>query len=255
MNAITTTENNALATTQPQFSGPMASAIAALQAGMSIEQMQGIMSLQKDWEATEARKAYVADMAAFKLNPPEIYKTKSVSFSGTAYMHATLGDVAKAIVDSLARHGFSHSWETVQAGGMITVKCKITHRLGHSESTSMEAAADQSGKKNAIQAVASSITYMQRYTLLAACGLATMDMTDDDGHGANQVPIDYNPAEALTQWMSRIDAAISMESLRVTRSAAAEEFQAAGDVKSWNLVKAHAANKKAALEAITGVAA
>lgn len=255
MNAITTTENHALATTPAQFSGPMASAIAALQAGMSIEQMQGIMSLQKDWESNEARKSYVADMAAFKLNPPEIYKTKSVSFSGAAYMHATLGDVAKAIVDSLARHGFSHSWETSQAAGLITVKCKITHRLGHSECTSMEATADQSGKKNAIQAVASSITYMQRYTLLAACGLATMDLTDDDGQGAIPAPIDYNPVEAMASWMSRIDAAINIEALRVTRSMAAEDFQSAGDVKSWNIVKSHAANKKAALEAIAGVPA
>ena len=255
MNAITTTENHALAATPAQFSGPMASAIAALQAGMSIEQMQGIMSLQKDWESNEARKAYVADMAEFKRNPPEIYKTKQVAFSGTAYNHATLGDVAKAIVDSLARHGFSHSWETKQSNGMITVTCKITHRLGHSESTTMEATPDNSGKKNAIQQVASSVTYLSRYTLLAACGLATMDMPDDDGQGASQAPIDYNPAEALTAWMSRIDAAISIEALRVTRSMAAEEFQAAGDVKSWNIVKSHAANKKAALEAIPGVPA
>lgn len=253
MNAITTTENHALATAQqPQFAGPMGSAIAALQAGMSIEQMQGIMSLQKDWEANEARKAYVADMAAFKLNPPEIYKTKSVSFTGTSYMHATLGDVAKAVVDALARHNFSHSWETKQAGGFITVTCKITHRLGHFESTSMEATPDQSGKKNAIQAVASSITYMQRYTLLAACGLATMDMPDDDGRGSEPAPIDYNPVEALSVWMSRVDAAINIESLRVTRSMAAEEFQTAGDIKSWNVLKTYAANKKAALEATTG---
>ena len=210
--------------------------------------MQGIMGLQKDWEMQEARKAYVADMAAFKLNPPEIYKTKSVNFSGTAYMHATLGDVARAIVDTLARHGFSHSWETNQAGGVITVKCKITHRLGHSESTSMEATADQSGKKNAIQAVASSITYMQRYTLLAACGLATMDMPDDDGRGGYQAPIDYDARTTLATWMSRVDSAINMEALRTTRSLAAEEFNQAGDMPSWNALKVHAANKKATLE-------
>lgn len=185
MNAVTTVETHAI--TAPQNTqlavGPMANAIAALQAGMTIEHLKGIMELQEKFEANEARKAYVADMAAFKLNPPEIYKTKLVSFSGTEYMHATIGDVAKAIVDALARHGFSHSWETRQADGMITVNCKITHRMGHSESTSMQSAPDVSGKKNSIQAIASAVSYLSRYTLLAACGLATMDIPDDDGRG------------------------------------------------------------------------
>jgi len=229
-------------------SGPMANAIAALQAGMTIESLRGIMDLQKEWESNEARKAYVSDMAAFKLNPPEIYKTKRVAFAGTEYMHATIGDVAKAIVDALARHGFSHSWETKQDDGLITVNCKITHRMGHSESTSMQSAPDQSGKKNAIQAVASSITYMQRYTLLAACGLATMDMTDDDGQGGGQAPVDYIPEVALATWTKRVDEAIDIDSLRVSRGLAAEEFKAAGDVKSWNALKAHIANRRAALD-------
>lgn len=192
MSALVQTEAQALAAPQQNTqlaAGPMANAIAAMQAGMTIEHLKGIMELQKEWEANEARKSYVADMAAFKLNPPEILKTKLVGYvnrdgSTTGYFHATLGGVASVVVDALATHGFSHSWETKQDNGLITVTCRITHRMGHSESTSMQAMPDQSGKKNAIQAVASSITYMQRYTLLAATGLATMDMPDDDGQGA-----------------------------------------------------------------------
>lgn len=193
MNAISTVEQHAVSQNTQLAVGPMANAIAALQAGMSLDHLKGIMELQKEWEANEARKAYVADMAAFKLNPPEILKTKLVGYANkdgsvTGYFHATLGGVAAVVVDSLAQHGFSHSWETKQDGGLITVTCRITHRMGHSESTSMQAGADQSGKKNAIQAVASSITYMQRYTLLAATGLATMDMPDDDGRGYDDQP-------------------------------------------------------------------
>lgn len=186
MNAIVQHEAHAIAA-QPTGAvalvGPMGMVLQAVQAGMTIEQISSVLAMQRDFEADEARKAYVSDMALLKLNPPQILKDKLVSFDRTSYMHATLGGVTKAVVDALASHGFSHSWVTKQANGLITVTCKITHRMGHSESTSMEAAPDQSGKKNAIQAVASSITYMQRYTLLAACGLATMDMPDDDGQG------------------------------------------------------------------------
>lgn len=251
MNALTTTENHAIAAV-PQMAGPMAAAIQALQAGMTIEQMQGLMGLQKDWEANEARKAYVADMAAFKLHPPVILKTKEVSFNGTHYMHATLGGVTEAIVAALAQHGFSHSWSTEQkTDGQIHVTCRLTHRLGHSEVTALNSGSDQSGKKNSIQAMASTVTYLQRYTLLAACGLATMDMGDDDGHSSGDEQADYNAAEQLALWTVRVDAAVSLESLRVTRSAAAEAFQKAGDVASWNVLKAYAANKKAVFEAAT----
>lgn len=178
-------QEGALALTSP--AGMM---MAALKAGASLEQVEKMMDLQERWEANEARKAFVESMAEFKKNPPEIFKTKAVGFdsnnggSRTSYMHATLADVVGPTVAALARHGFSHRWDTQQPdGGMIVVSCILTHAKGHSESTTLRAGSDQSGKKNAIQAVASTVTYLERYTLLSACGLATKDMQEDDGAG------------------------------------------------------------------------
>lgn len=174
----------ALTTTNEVQGGPLAMAMQAMKAGMSIADMRGMLELQKDWEANEARKAYVQAMSEFKLNPPEIFKRKEVAFNGTQYMHATLGDVTQAITQALAAHGISHRWDTVQNGPQITVTCILTHKQGHSESTTLEGSPDDSGKKNRIQQVASTVTYLQRYTLLAATGLATKDVEDDDGKGA-----------------------------------------------------------------------
>jgi hypothetical protein len=173
--------------------GPLAMAMQAMKAGMSIADMRAMLELQKDWEANEARKAYVAAMAEFKRDPPEIFKRKQVEFTTrdgdtTSYKHATLGDVTTAIINGLAQHGISHRWDTKQDGGRIVVTCILTHALGHSESTSLEGAPDASGKKNGIQQVASTITYLQRYTLLGASGLATKDAEDDDGAGATPPP-------------------------------------------------------------------
>jgi len=180
--------------------GPLAMALQAVKAGMSVADMRAMLDLQKDWEANEARKAYVAAMAEFKRNPPEIFKRKQVAFTTrdgdtTSYKHATLGDVTTAIINGLAQHGISHRWDTKQDGGRIIVTCILTHNLGHSESTSLEGAPDSSGKKNGIQQVASTVTYLQRYTLLGASGLATKDEEDDDGAGAAPPP--EVPAELL----------------------------------------------------------
>lgn len=193
MSEIIEMEQRAVAVAEQ--AGPMKSALAALQAGATVEQLQGLLALQKDWEANEARKAYVAAMAEFKKNPPEIFKRKEVAFGDTRYSHATIGDVTSLTVAGLAAHGFSHRWDTRQSEGRIEVTCILTHNLGHSESTTLEASPDSSGKKNAIQQVASTVTYLQRYTLLAACGLATKDMEDDDGAGAGQAV--EVPAELL----------------------------------------------------------
>jgi hypothetical protein len=46
---------------------------------------------------------------------------------------------------------------------------------------------DASGQKNKIQQVGSTVTYLQRYTLLALTGLATHDQ-DDDGRGSEASP-------------------------------------------------------------------
>lgn len=237
MNAVAVPEQQAL---QPvALAGPMGAAMQALQAGMTIDQMRGLLDIQKEWEANEARKAYVADMAAFKLDPPEIFKTKRVAFNDTAYMHATIGDVTGAIVEALAGHGFSHRWDTKQDGGLAIVTCTLTHRLGHSECTTLQAGADQSGKKNAIQAVASTVTYLQRYTLLAACGLATKDLPDDDGHGyRGNSESTYDAAETLRVWTDNAKAAANLPRLNEIRKQAGVAFNAGQDVQGWNSFKA-----------------
>lgn len=197
-----TSPSTAVATTS---AGPLAMAMQAMKAGMTVADMRAMLDLQKDWEANEARKAYVAAMAEFKRNPPEIFKRKQVAFTTrdgdtTSYKHATLGDVTTAIINGLAQHGISHRWDTKQEGGKITVTCILTHSLGHSESTSLEGAPDASGKKNGIQQVASTITYLQRYTLLGASGLATKDEEhDDDGRGAGAAQAEEVPAELLAE--------------------------------------------------------
>lgn len=187
-------ENKAAAT-------PADIVLYAMQKGADIAQIEKFMDLQMKWEADQARKAFVADMAEFKKSPPEIIKDKQVALSGTSYTHATLGNVTEAIVAALARCGFSHRWDTEQNGANIVVTCILTHKLGHSERTSLSAGKDDSDKKNSIQQMASTITYLQRYTLLAATGVATKDQGDDDGASAE---LDTSLAD---EWIAKVKVA------------------------------------------------
>lgn len=155
-----------------------------------IDKLQQIMFMHERWEERQAEKAFVAAMTRFKQNPPKIVKEKMNGYENrqgefVGYKSATLAAVCDAAIKGLAEVGISHKWEVQQgesANGFVSVSCVLTHDLGHSERTTINAPADNSGKKNAIQSIASSITYLQRYTLLAATGLAAEDQ-DDDGAG------------------------------------------------------------------------
>ena len=182
---------NAVQKFEPQTTAvtPMDLLDRAMQRGVDPEALGKLLELQQRWEADQARKAFVQAMAAFKAEPLTITKGKRVHYVSrrtnetTDYTHATLSQVCDAVVATLSKHGLSHRWETSQQDKVISVTCVITHELGHSERTTLSAAPDESGGKNSIQAVGSTVTYLQRYTLMAATGLAAKDM-DDDGRSA-----------------------------------------------------------------------
>jgi hypothetical protein len=160
---------------------------AASDPGYPMENLEKLLAMKERWDAAEAKKAYVRAMNAFKANPPEILKTKHVSYANktggkTEYDHATLDEASPVIAEALSKHGLSHHWDVENLeGGIIKVTCVITHELGHSERVSLQAGADQSGGKNNIQAVGSTVTYLQRYTLLSATGTAAKGMDNDGG--------------------------------------------------------------------------
>ena len=168
-----------------------------------VDKLMKLMELKERFDASEAKRAFTEAMAQFKRNPPVIVKDASVSYktnSGTtAYTHASIGNVVEKIVAGLAANGFSHRWVPGRTeSGLMKITCVLTHKQGHSEETTLEAGSDSSGGKNNIQAVASTNTYLERYTLLMATGLATIDQPDDDGAGAGSGDNHAKPA-ATTQ--------------------------------------------------------
>ncbi len=158
--------------------------------GGNLDNLEKFLLLQERWDRNNAIKAYNKAMADFKSNPPKIEKDRNVGYTTSkgkvGYSHASLYNVVHQITAELGKYGLSSSWRTAQNGKDITVTCRISHSMGHFEETSLTAVADDSGAKNAIQAVGSTITYLQRYSLLSLTGLATAD-GDTDGAVAEPV--------------------------------------------------------------------
>lgn len=208
----------------------------AVEKGASVEQLTGLMALEERWRANQAKQAFVAALNAFKASPPDLRKNHTVSYGDgpgkTTYDHATLDNVSDTIGAALTPHHLSHRWDVEQTEALIKVTCVLTHILGHSERTSMQAGPDASGKKNSIQAIGSTVTYLQRYTLLAATGMAVKGM-DKDGAGDD----DRMPEEEYQGWVKKITAATTKEKAKEVWLQGHKACEAISDVDTAGALK------------------
>jgi hypothetical protein len=199
---------------------PASMMLAAMQQGADLAQIEKMMDLQARWEATEARKAYNAAFSAFKAEAVHIVRNKDVTagpLAGKSY--AELHSVVDALTPALSRHGLSASWKlTKDEKDWMEVTCFLRHVNGHEESVSMGGPPDNGGAKNAIQARASTKTYLERYTLKAICGVAEGGDDNDGAGGADDDSGDADPElqngrdasmegmQALTAWWGSLTA-------------------------------------------------
>jgi len=165
-----------------------------------IEKMQQLMTLQSDWEDKQALKSFNLAMSNFQAMLPVIEKKGIVDYGQgtkrTYYTYAKIEDIAKEIQPALKATGLSYRFKQTQANGAITVECIVTHRDGHSDSTEMTSTIDSSGGKDALKGLASTNTYLRRYTMTGILGVV-VGGEDDDASAPGESPASEAPTEQL----------------------------------------------------------
>lgn len=201
---------------------------AAMDPAFDVAKLEHLLKVRDQWAATEARNAYNEAFAAFKAEAIVVVKNKGVSdgpLKGKRY--AELHSVVDAVTPLLSKYGLSHSWNVKSEKELIAVTCTLKHVLGHSESVTIDGPPDTGGAKNAIQARASTITYLERYTLKAVCGIAEQgDDTDGNTTGGQ---LDEN---AYADHLAAIDGAATEADLRKAFAAAWSAAEKINDVKA-----------------------
>lgn len=173
----------------PASAEPMNLIMLAVDRGADIGVITQLVALQERVDANNARKAFNLAIAAAKAELPVIMKNRRVKYDAKRsdgkvdYAHEDLAQIAEQIDEVLAKHGLSYRFRTSQPDvSRVAVTCIISHELGHSEENTLAAGIDVGAGKNHIQAVGSATTYLSRYTLKAALGLAASE--DDDGQAS-----------------------------------------------------------------------
>jgi len=189
MNAVTKHE-------EPQAANlpvvtPMSMIERAVERGADVAMIEKLMQLEERHRANLGRRSFDQAISDAKAEIPAIRKNRKVDFTSakgrTSYKHEDLAEIARTVDPILSKNGLSYRYRTAQDGGTVTVTCILSHRDGYCEETTLSSGIDQSGNKNHIQAVGSAATYLQRYTLKMALGLAATE--DDDGRAAEAVKL------------------------------------------------------------------
>lgn len=199
---FTRSEDREAHAVQPWQASPMAVLATAVQRGMDPATLKDLRDLVEWNEKREAEKAFNEAFAAFKAEAVTILKGRKVDagpLSGKSY--AELIDWVQGATPALSRNGLAASWKlTKDDKDWIEVTCTLAHVKGHSHSVSMGGPPDIGGAKSPIQARASTVTYLERYTLKAITGLAE---GGDDKDGAGP---DLLPQEEIDAWVTKIKA-------------------------------------------------
>ena len=180
MNNVVAIENEQLPAPSNKSGNIMNMITSAIASGSGIDVVSKLMDLQERYEKNEARKSFDMAMSRAMSEIPEITKGNEVKFGNTNYRYEDLASITKIIRPILSKYGLSHRFRTNQTNSQVSVTCIISHEDGHFEENTLSAANDTTGNKNGIQAIGSAVTYLERYTLKAALGLAAAN--DDDGN-------------------------------------------------------------------------
>ena len=160
----------------------------AIQKDTSVETMERLFALQKDFKSEQAKEMFVQSLANFQKEVPVIEKTKDVmnrDGKTVRYSYAPMDSVIKQIKDSVSDNGFSYNWDSAREDKHIKVVCKLTHVAGHSEKSTFDVPIVPSQFMSSPQSYATAQSFAKRYTLLNVLGIATADEDNDSADTDN----------------------------------------------------------------------
>lgn len=153
-----------------------------------VERIDKLLTMQREAIEWQAKMMYQKAIADLQAELPSVERKAR----GNNSMYAKFEHIVEGIKPAMAMHGFSitHRIKSClpESGsqGKVTVTAVLSHSMGHSETLSLDLPIDDTGNKNSVQGVGSTIEYGRRYTTNALLGIATHGADNDGGSPRNQ---------------------------------------------------------------------
>ena len=153
----------------------------AIELNVDLDAFEKLVNLVEKVQIDKAKREFYEAFAKFQSQVPPILKSSEVNMGAgrPRYNYASLYDIISKIQKPLGDNNLSFRWEISNNNDIITVTCILSHSGGYELQTSIQASKDATPGKSNVQAIASTITYLKRYTLISLLGIGTADPDDD----------------------------------------------------------------------------
>jgi hypothetical protein len=173
---------------------------AARDPSVDVDKMTALLNMQERVLLKQAEAEFNAAFTAMSAELGPIKKTKPVVIKGVhQYDYAPWEEIHRQIAPVLQRHGFSLSFDSQQRsgdGGGMVVTGTLLHSAGHKRSASIPLGIENSGSKNNVQGMGSTLSYGQRYTAKMLLNLIFVG-EDDDGAAGGTAYISRDDAKEI----------------------------------------------------------
>lgn len=167
--------------------------------GLDPANISRMIDLQERLLAKHAESEFTQ---AFAMMQPELPPIPALGTGHNNKAHFRKADANQLINPILAKYGFALSYVHTQQPGMVLTRAILRHKGGHSTFTEALLPPDASGSKNPVQAIGSTMSYGERYTMKAILNLTIVDdPTDDDGVSASS----SSKKKATSQFQEKVD--------------------------------------------------
>lgn len=177
---------------------------AAVDKGADVATLERLAKLYEAAEANEQKKEFSSALAEAKKKLRPIIKDGVIALQGgKSIKFETYAAIDEAISPILGEHGLYVTFpDPVVATehrkpDRIYVTCRLSHRNGYSIEKTLDGPPDTGQNRNAIQAMGSTMTYLQRYALRAILGLAVSNEKENKERFTGKPPIDGPAQEAI----------------------------------------------------------
>ncbi len=155
----------------------------AIDKDTSVEVMEKLLAMRRDFLAEQAKKAFDESMAKFQEECPVIEKTKAVYEKGSTtkvrYKYAVLDSIVSQTKGAIASNGLSYAFDELKDEQFTTIICIVTHIAGHSRQTSFKIPIGSEAYMSDVQKYGARMTFGKRYSFCNAFGITTGDEDND----------------------------------------------------------------------------
>lgn len=175
----------------------------AIKQGAAMEVVGRILDQQRWMIEHQEKVAFIEAMSKFKDEVPTIIRSRIIrdKQGDEKYKAVALEDVAGPLMKALLKHRITYRFKTdMLDNGSIKVTCylRLERTAYEEQGSTLAAPPDISGGKDHLKGVGSTTSYLEKYTLMASCGVHV------HGSDPEAVPVDGLTQGEGSEWVDKI---------------------------------------------------